>query len=203
MTEYLSSSIRPVAELFQGDCVALWATTYNIELNFFNEYLLRRLGDSPINAVVLTDRRRLNESLAAIPADRLDALGPVNRRWLLRGLQVGSGRFHPKSYLAVRRRHSTLMVGSGNLSTYGVNSGREVFTEFESGTPIGDAAIATWRAWMRRLVEASADTMLAERFTDLEQRMPTPEGDGAGIESPLWHNLDQPFGAGVSTRFMT
>ncbi len=103
--------VRPIAELFRGDCVAFWATTYNIELNLFNEYLLRRLGDAPLNAVVLADRRRLDESLAAIPAERLDTLGPVNRRWLLRGLQVGTGRFHPKSYLAVRPRSATLMVG--------------------------------------------------------------------------------------------
>ncbi|WP_182113845.1 MULTISPECIES: hypothetical protein [unclassified Actinotalea] len=186
--------IRPIAELFRGDCVALWATTFNIELSLFNEYLLRRLGDSPLNAVVLADQRRLDESLEAIPAERLDTLGAVNRRWLLRGVQVGSGRFHPKSYLAVRARTATLMVGSGNLSTDGIDAGREVFSSFTSGTPVGDTALATWRSWMRRLVGESGDTLLAERFADLEQRLPKPEGLTAVADSPVWHNLDAPLG---------
>jgi hypothetical protein len=186
--------IRPIAEVFRGDCVALWATTFNVELNLFNEYLLRRLGDGPLNAVVLADQRRLDESLAAIPAERLDTLGPANRRWLLRSVQVGIGRFHPKSYLAVRPRSATLMVGSGNLSTSGIDAGREVFTSFTSGNQIGEAALATWRSWTRRLVGASGDTLLAERFADLEQRLPTPEGLAAVADSPLWHNLDQPLG---------
>lgn len=194
MSDLPPDGVRPIAELFRGDCVALWATTYNVELNLFNEYLLRRLGDAPLNAVVLADRRRLDESLSAIPSERLDTLGPVNRRWLLRGLQLGTGRFHPKSYLAVRPRSATLMVGSGNLSTSGINAGREVFTSFTSGNPVGEAALATWRSWTRRLVEASGDTLLAERFADLEHRLPMPEGLSVVADSPLWHNLDAPLG---------
>lgn len=189
-----AEGIRPIAELFRGDCVALWATTYNVELSLFNEYLLRRLGDAPLNAVVLADQRRLDKSLAAVPAERLDTLGPTNRRWMLRGVQLGSGRFHPKSYLSVRPRSAVLMVGSGNLSTSGIDTGREVFAAFSTGTPVGDAAIATWRAWMRRIVGASNDTLLAERFADLEQRLPTTEGLSAVSDSSLWHNLDEPLG---------
>jgi hypothetical protein len=67
----------------------------------FNEYLLRRLGDPPLNVVILADRRCVDETLAAIPPERLDLVGPVNRRWLLRPFQLGTGRFHPKSYLVV------------------------------------------------------------------------------------------------------
>lgn len=194
MTEAVPGGIRPIAELFRGDCVALWATTYNVQLSLFNEYLLRRLGDAPLNAVVLADRRRVDETLALIPPERLDTLGPVNRRWLLRGVQVGSGRFHPKSYLSVRAGSATLMVGSGNLSIDGIDAGREVFTAFRSGGPVGDAAIATWRGWMRRLVGAVGDTLLAERFADLEHRLPKPDGPAAVVDSPLWHNLDEPLG---------
>lgn len=194
MTDDAPEGIRPIAELFRPDCVALWATTYNVQLSLFNEYLLRRLGDAPLNAVVLADRRRVDETLAVIPAERLDTLGPVNRRWLLRGMQVGSGRFHPKSYLSVRARAATLMVGSGNLSTNGIDVGREVFTAFRSGDPVGDAAIATWRTWMRRLVGAAGDTLLAERFADLEQRLPNTEKLTVVTESPLWHNLDDALG---------
>src|SRR5205809_477006 len=48
--------IKPISEVFRADCVALWATTYNIDLALFNEYLLGRLGDPPLNAVVPADR---------------------------------------------------------------------------------------------------------------------------------------------------
>ena len=47
----------------------------------------------------------------------------VNRRWLLRGAQLGAGRFHPKSYFAVTPTKATLLVGSGNLSTSGLDEG--------------------------------------------------------------------------------
>ena len=39
--------VKPIAELFRADSVALWATTYNLDLALFNEYLLGRLGDPP------------------------------------------------------------------------------------------------------------------------------------------------------------
>ena len=66
-------------------------------------------------------------------------LGPVNRNWLLRGARIGAGRFHPKSYLSVTQRGARLLVGYGNLSTNGIDIGREVFTAFVAGTPVGDA----------------------------------------------------------------
>ena len=185
--------IKPISELFRADCVAFWAATYNLDLALFNEYLLRRLGEPPLNAVVLCDQRCLDDSLAAIPIERLDILGPVNRRWLLRGVRVGAGRFHPKSYLAVTSRTAKLFVGSGNLKTSGIDSGREVFNSFVSGTPVGDAAIATWWSWMRRLIAAVDDTRLAERFADLEGRLPQSKRLATVADSPLWHNLDTPF----------
>jgi hypothetical protein len=45
-----SAVIQPIAELFDADCVAFWATTYNLDLALFNEYLLGRLGEPPLNA---------------------------------------------------------------------------------------------------------------------------------------------------------
>jgi hypothetical protein len=187
--------VKPIAELFRVEAVALWATTYNVDLALFNEYLLGRLGDAPLNAVVLADRDRLDATLDAVPAERVDSLGPVNRRWLLRGARIGAGRFHPKSYLAVTPRSAKLLVGSGNLSTTGLDAGREVFSAFVAGTPHGDAALRTWREWMRRLISSVDDTLLADRFTDLEQRLPKPSAPTAVTDSPLWHNLDRPLAA--------
>lgn len=192
MTENEPTSIRPIVELFRPDCTAFWATTFNIDLAFFNEYLFRRLGEPPLNAVVIADQECLDHTLER-SLDRLDLLSTVNRRWLLRGVRLGHGRFHPKSYLTVTGRFATLLIGSGNLSHNGIDTGREVFVAFRSGTPAGDAAIATWRNWMRQLVGTIDDTRLAERFTDLETRLPSSNGPRPSIDNPLLHNLSSPL----------
>lgn len=182
-------TVQPAAELFTRSVTALWATTYSVDLALFSEFLLPRLGDPPLNVTVLADYERLAASLARIPPERADTLATVNRRWLLRGVQAG-GAFHPKTYLSATSRKATLLVGSGNLSVDGLDEGREVFTTFRSGTPVGDQALATWETWMRRLVQMVGDTTLAERFQDLGQRMPEPSADPAPGPSPLLHNLD-------------
>lgn len=187
-----AATVQPVAELFTGAASALWATTYNMDLALFNEFLLGRLGDPPLNIAVLADHRRIAAGLERIPAERADTLAAVNRRWLLRAVRTG-GAFHPKSYLAVAGSRATLLVGSGNLSAAGLDDGREVFTTFRSGTPAGDTAIAAWQAWMRRLVSYVGDTTLAERFQDLESRIPLPPAVAPAVPPPLLHNLDTPI----------
>lgn len=182
--------VSPISELFRADRVALWATTYTFDLDLFSGYLFGRLGEPPLNVVVMADRDRLDAALDALPPERVNRLDSVNRRWLLRGARLGRGRFHPKSYLAVTGRSAKLLVGSGNLSMSGLDAGREVFTAFVAGTPDGDAAIATWMDWMRRVVNELDDTILAERFSDLEARM-TLAGPSGAVESSLWHNLDR------------
>jgi hypothetical protein len=190
--EAAATTVQPVAELFTGAASALWATTYNMDLALFNEFLLGRLGDPPLNIAVLADHRRIAAGLERIPAERAGTLAAVNRRWLLRAVRTG-GAFHPKSYLAVAGSRATLLVGSGNLSAAGLDDGREVFTTFRSGTPVGDTAIAAWRAWMRRLVGHVGDTTLAERFRDLESRIPLPPAIAPAVPTPLLHNLDTPI----------
>lgn len=189
-----SLEISPISELFRADRVALWATTYNVDLDLFNGYLLPRLGNSPLNVVVLADRDRLDSTLASLPSERLATVNPVNRRWLLRGIRLGSGLFHPKSYLAVTSRSVTLLVGSGNMSASGLDAGREVFTSFDGNTAHGYAAIRVWLGWMERLVTESEDTMLSERFRHLKARLPQLGRLTEVVDSPLWHNLDRPLG---------
>ena len=58
--------IQPIAELSHPNCVAFWAATFTIDLSLFNEYLLGRLGDAPLNAVVLADRDRLPTCQAGV-----------------------------------------------------------------------------------------------------------------------------------------
>lgn len=189
----VAQPIQVVAELFTGRCTALWATTYNVDLHLFNEFLLPRLGNPPLNVVVLADQHRLARSLDRVPPERVDTLATVNRRWLLRGVRAGGAAFHPKTYLFVQGTGVTLLVGSGNLSAGGIDDGQEVFTAFHAGTPEGDAAIATWRSWMRRLVITVADTTVAERFTALEEQLSALPVTTSEVESPLLHNLDVPI----------
>ena len=193
--EVAPPTVQPIAELFSAAACGLWATTYNLDLPLFNEFLLGRLGDPPLNVVVLADHRRLAVSLDRIPPERADTLASVNRRWLLRAVRPGGQAFHPKTYLVVTSSRTTLLVGSGNLSTAGLDEGREVFTTFRSGTPVGDAAIGSWRVWMRRLVEQVGDVTLAQRFRDLEGRLPAPQTLGLAVPSPLLHNLDTSISA--------
>jgi hypothetical protein len=188
----MSARILPINELFTGAVTALWATSYSIDLSLFNEFLLTRLGEPPFNIAALVDHRRLAASLDRIPAERADTLDAVNRNWLLRGVHTRAA-FHPKSYLAVTGTTAKLLVGSGNLTTDGLNDGHEVFTAFPSDTAIGAAAIAAWRSWMRRLVTRVGDTALADRLQDLEPRLPPPPATTPLVPSPLLHNLDIPI----------
>ena len=191
--------ILPINELFTGAVTGLWATSYSVDLSLFNEFLLARLGEPPLNIAVLVDHRRLATSLERIPAERAETLTAVNRNWLLRAVHAPAA-FHPKSYLAVTGSTAKLLVGSGNLTGDGLNEGHEVFTAFTSDTAIGVAAITTWRAWIRRLVTLVGDTTLAHRLQDLESRIPSPAAIAPANPSPLLHNLDTPLADQLATR---
>lgn len=193
------SHIQPVLELFRSNVVAFWATTYNIDLSLFNEFLLKRLGEPPLNIAILADPERLATTLGRIPAAKTDQVKLINSRWLLRGAQMGRGRFHSKSYLALTPTKATLLIGSGNLSRSGLDEGREVFTEFLGGTAAGDNAIAVWRSWMRRVVESIDDTCLAERFADLESKFPKTNEPRTLTDPAILHNLDE----SISEQFVT
>lgn len=186
-----AARIQPVTELFRSNVVAFWATTYNIDLALFNEFLLGRLGEPPLNIAILADADRVAATLARIPSEKVDQVALINSRWLLRSGPSGNGRFHPKSYLAVTPTKATLLVGSGNLSASGLDEGREVFTAFVSGTPDGDDAIDVWRTWIRRLVQRVDDTRLAERFAELESRLPKPVSPRITGTARVLHNLDE------------
>ena len=56
-----------IANLFKPGTHAFWGTTYTLGLALFDQYLLRRLGGPPLNAVLLADHWKLGEMW-----DRLD-----------------------------------------------------------------------------------------------------------------------------------
>jgi hypothetical protein len=50
-----------IANLFKPGTHAFWGTTYALGLALFDQYLLRRLGGPPLNAVLLADHWKLGE----------------------------------------------------------------------------------------------------------------------------------------------
>jgi hypothetical protein len=177
-------------ELFTGSVRACWVTTYNLDLGLFDSFLLPRLGDPPLNVVVLADQHKVDKALLAIPHDEAWRLRRTNRRWLLRPMN-GGGAFHPKTLLTVTRDRAILLVGSGNLSLNGYERGHETFTEFSSLTPDGRSALTTWLSWMNDLVRATGDRTLTRRFDHLTETLPSlASGSDA---SPLIHNLREPI----------
>jgi hypothetical protein len=183
-------SIR-VAREFQHRWSCFFATSFTLELELFDNFLFRRLGERPLNATVLCDFDRLAYRLAEIPAEDVRLLQRANRDYLLRGVALARS-FHPKTYFFANDKEGVLLVGSGNLSLRGIEEGHEVFARFTSTQPDGLATLRGWRDWVEALVERIDDLPLRKRWLDLKERthewLPGPR-DG----SRFLTNLDQSF----------
>ena len=177
-----------IVDLFRPAVKACWITTYNLDLGLFDSFLYPKLGDPPINAVVLTDGHQHDRVLEEIPADEDWRVQRVNRRWLLRPVH-DSAAFHPKTLLFVDSSAATLLVGSGNLSVSGLDRGHEVFTTFSTHDAVGREAIASWVAWTEQLIRDANDELLNRRFTHLISQLPALPAPGNGFV----HNLTTPL----------
>jgi len=177
-----------------GGWECFFATTYTFELELFDAYLFRRLGDAPVNATVLCDFHRLTRRLADIAPEDARLMQRANRDYLLRGIHFG-GAFHPKTYFFGGRKRGVLLVGSGNLSLRGIEQGREVFSRFESTRPDQLATIRAWRDWVDQLVQRSGDTTLRHRWLDLLKRteawLPGASGPSAFVSNLSTAVIDQ------------
>ena len=161
-------TIQP-ASLFAPRWDVFWCTTFSFELEFFDEYLFRRLGDPPLNATVLVDFATLARAWGAIGPEDEWRVRRVNQLYLVRGAGRPQGRFHPKTYFFANSKEGTLLVGSGNLSLAGLEEGKEVFVRFDSTDREGLAAILSWRDWMGDIVEGVGDQLLGQRWFRLRQ----------------------------------
>lgn len=161
-------SIQPAA-LFTPRWEVFWGTTYSFELELFDEYLFRRLGDPPLNATVLVDFATLARTWGGIQPGEEWRVQRVNRIYLVRSAGRPQGRFHPKTYFFGNATEGTLLVGSGNLSLSGLEEGKEIFCRFDSADQEGLAAILAWRDWMKDIVDQSNDEMLGQRWWRLMQ----------------------------------
>lgn len=168
--------MKPV-EFFSRDVHTFWATTFQLDLKLFDQFLLRRLGNEPLNAVVLCDEDDLSETLGQLTEVDRHVAANANRRYLLRGMRVPSGgRFHPKTYLFASRRRTVLLVGSGNLMRSGLDRGAETFAAFDASIETDQPVIRAWASWIRELVDARDDAALRARYEHLRATVPSLVG---------------------------
>ncbi len=184
-------------DYFARDTHTFWATTYQVDLKLFDQFLLRRLGSAPLNAVVLCDEDCLTHALNGLSEVDIFVVSSANRRYLLRGVKLPSGgRFHPKTYFFASRRRMVLLVGSGNLTRTGLDRGRETFVAYDASEPNGLTVIRAWADWMRMLVAAESDPILDQRFEHLRASIPELNGPGdseaflVNDSSPLLDQLE-------------
>lgn len=189
-----------VSSYFQRRWTAFWATTYTFELPMFDSFWFPRLGEPPLNATLLVDARRLAATWAALPVDETWHLQRANRHYLIRGVPVSSGVFHPKTYLFANAQDGLLLVGSGNLGLHGLEDGHESFSAFPSSDPAGLAALRAWRDWMEQIVQWLDDSQLTTRWLDLKSRMPWLAGHAG--QSSFVTNWNQALAAQLTAGIM-
>lgn len=169
-----------------------WATSFSFDLKLFDQYLLRRLAHSPLNAVVLVDGDKLGSVWEHLHEGESYLTRQAGRRYLLRGIRVpGGGAFHPKSYLFIRGDQAILLVGSGNLTRSGIDDGRETFTRFTSERQTDLPSMRAWGRWMSGLVQLQADELLIERWAALRDACPWLLGSSDG--SRFMTNAERPL----------
>lgn len=180
-------------ETYLGRSVhALWATSYSFDLRLFDQYLLRRLAQSTLNAVVLVDHDKLASVWERLEAHEHYLVRQAGRRYLLRGVRPrGGGAFHPKTYLLGDGDSATLLVGSGNLTRDGIDHGREVFTTFTARRDEDLPTMRAWGRWVGQLVQRQQDELLQDRWVALRKSCPWIVGTTDGSE--LLSNEVQPL----------
>jgi hypothetical protein len=190
-----------IARSFNGRWTSFFATTYSIELEFFDEYLFRRLGDPPLSATILADAST-HVRLWTAGGDTLRRLRRANRDYLLRPVLLGPGAFHPKTYLLGNANEGVLLVGSGNLTLAGVERGREIFARFDSHEAEDLGSIRGWRQWMEGVVERLGDPEVSYRWLRLRGECAEwleGEADGSRFVANSERSMLDQFAEGIAS----
>jgi len=201
--------VKPV-ELFSRDVHTFWATSYQFDLKLFDQFLLRRLGNQPLNAVLLVDEENVTQTLAGLTEVDLHVAVNANRRYLLRGARTRSGgRFHPKTYFLSSRRRTVLVIGSGNLTRPGLDRGREVFCVYDAANEAHVPVIRAWASWIGEMVTDREDEQLRRRYDRLRtviSGLPGPHGSDefrANSTLPLLDALEAAAPSGIRELHVT
>lgn len=84
-----------IARSFNSRWTSFFATTYSIELEFFDEYLFRRLGEPPLNSTILIDAGT-HARLWTNGGDQARRLGPREPRLPVAASVVRAWRLPPQ-----------------------------------------------------------------------------------------------------------
>lgn len=136
---------------------SLLVLTYGADLAWFEAVLSRQLRARGVHRfVVLADPVQLSETLE----EQAAYLTGPGRAYSLHGVPV-DGAFHPKAYLLTGKTGARLYVGSGNLTTTGLNGNLEIFERWDAD----DSSVRIPRAFTA--FKEYVDKILRERLTPL------------------------------------
>src|SRR3954447_26205702 len=84
-------------QLLARNVRGFWATSYSFGLKLFDQYLLRKLSQNTLNAVVLADHDKLADVWEHLAANERYLARRAGSRYLLRGIRPAEGgAFHAK-----------------------------------------------------------------------------------------------------------
>ena len=102
------------------------------------------------------------------------------------------GVFHPKLVLAASESQGIALVGSGNVSEYGMATGGELFTAVDwHGDDVPSMAQEAWQLCREIARRLPVDRTFSERVESMGRLVPTL-GEAAD-DRILLHNLDEPI----------
>jgi hypothetical protein len=164
--------------------------TYSFDLPFFETYVLPVLVRGGCRSVaVAACGGWLPEPLRAW--SEAGDVREAGRSYTLSTVSL-PGAFHPKLVLAVGEGRGVVLVGSGNVSTYGMAMGGELFTLVEwEGGEVPQVARESWQLCREIARHLPVDRSFAERVEALGRFVP-------GLAAPvvdrvLVHNLSHPI----------
>lgn len=173
------------------------ATTYNVDLPFFEHMLFERLyRNGCYNTTLLCDPNQYQLALQDIPA-----LRHLGHRYVCVPCTIAKSVFHPKLTILTSAEAGLLLLGSNNISRPGFMRNLEVATKFEYATNDSDDDLArTACRWaydyLLELAKSQHDPVLDERLdrlwstTGWLRRDPNPS-----TFKGCWllHNLNRPI----------
>jgi len=140
--------------------------TYSFDLPFFEAFLLPMLVQNGSQFItVVADAGWLAERLT-IWLER-DQIHEAGKKYLLCSVKV-AGAFHPKVILGASKSGGTVLVGSGNISSYGMAHGGELFTAVEwHGQQVPSLAREAWELFNSISNSIHIDDRFAQRVGEL------------------------------------
>jgi hypothetical protein len=163
--------------------------TYTFDLPFFESYLLPLLvRNGARHVTVAADANWLREQLPRWIEHQL--VREAGRRYALIGVQV-PGAFHPKLTLGIGPQGGAVLLGSGNISVFGMATGGELFhfVEWVDAVP-HPVAREAWQACRSLIGRLPIDGLFGSQVDAIAQDVPAITLSGS---SQLATNLDEPL----------